>query len=104
MRMTVRAGGSFAAAVCVSLLVGGGGAATAQDSDQDLVLGSGRAAEYQRVTQTCYRDVARFCPALDQAAATPRDQALCLKPFRLDLTRDCRAALAAVMAAAQPKP
>ncbi len=60
------------------------------------------AAAYRRLGRSCAADAARFCPSVAQAPATPRDQAMCLKTYRFDLSLTCRSAMAAVKAATQP--
>lgn len=57
------------------------------------------AAALKRVARSCTADAARFCPALlgRPGAASPRSQAICLRPYRTSLALGCRAAVTAVL-------
>jgi len=74
-------------------------AAAQDDSPADA-----RGAAYRRVAKLCATDAARFCPVMDQASTFSRDQVLCLKMYRVDLSLPCRNAVAAVLAATQAPP
>jgi len=70
---------------------------------QDTQPGDKQAAAYHEITALCQADAERFCPAVDQALASPRDQMMCLKIYRADLSLRCRQAVKAVIAATQPQ-
>jgi hypothetical protein len=72
-------------------------AAAARDSSSAET----KATAYREVHTACKSDTARFCPEIDQVTAMPREQVMCLKTYRVDLTRDCRTALAAVKSATE---
>jgi hypothetical protein len=65
------------------------------------VLGIGILSCTAAAARDCKSDTARFCPEIDQVTAMPREQVMCLKTYRVDLTRDCRTALAAVKSATE---
>ncbi len=46
------------------------------------------------VPRQCVREVARLCPAL-QGTRQPRNQAICLRPYRASLSSGCRRAVRA---------
>ena len=52
-------------------------------------------AALHRVTASCQRETARFCPALTETAP-PRDRVICLKDYRSSLSLGCRGAINAV--------
>jgi hypothetical protein len=54
------------------------------------------AQDYAQVTRACKTDYARFCEAKSDLPATGRDQAICLKYHRQDLSLPCRTAVSAV--------
>ena len=58
---------------------------------------STRTAAYAQVGKVCVSEVRRFCPALDGAAPQPRNQAICLKPYRSSLSLSCRRAVTATI-------
>jgi hypothetical protein len=49
----------------------------------------------RRVTTSCQPELARFCPALEPSAI-PRNQAICLKSYKTNLSLGCRHAVNAV--------
>ena len=49
----------------------------------------------RRVTTLCQPELARFCPALEPSAI-PRNQAICLKSYKTNLSLGCRHAVNAV--------
>lgn len=49
---------------------------------------------YAQVAKSCAADVRRFCPGL--GASSPRNQAICLKPYKSDLGSGCRRAVKSV--------
>lgn len=56
---------------------------------------STRTTAYAQVGKACAPEVRRFCPALDGTAPQPRNQAICLKPYRTSLSLSCRRAVTA---------
>jgi hypothetical protein len=54
-----------------------------------------RAAAMRQVATSCADDVTRFCPELGDDP-TPRDTAICLRAYHVDLSFSCRAAISAV--------
>jgi hypothetical protein len=50
----------------------------------------------RRVTTLCQPELARFCPALTPDAI-PRNQAICLKSYKTNLSLGCRHAVNAVI-------
>lgn len=53
-------------------------------------------ATLQRVTKACRAETVRFCPALAETTPRPRDQVICLKPFKSSLSFNCRSAVNAL--------
>jgi hypothetical protein len=92
-QMTIRIGTTVATIIGISFLTCAAAAA------QDAGASNGKAAAYREVHTACKSDTARFCPEVGQATAIPREQVMCLKTYRVDLTRACRTALAAVRSA-----
>ena len=80
----------FAAATVVAVL--GHGTASAQ------APGDQRMQALRSVAAACASDTMRFCPAVDPQSSTPRDQVMCLKFFRADLSLGCRNAVSAATA------
>jgi hypothetical protein len=93
--MAIRIGHAVTTALGIIFLTGAAVAA------QDNGAAETKAAAYLQVHAACKTDTARFCPALGQATAIPREQVMCLKTYRVDLTRECRTALAAVKSATE---
>ncbi len=60
-----------------------------------------QARVYRNLSAVCLGDTARLCPLADQTSHNPRDQFLCLKVFRADLTLPCRKVVDALIAAAR---
>ena len=56
-----------------------------------------RMAAYAQVGKTCVAETKRLCPSLDTATAQPRNQAICLKPYRSSLSLACRRAVMSAM-------
>ena len=54
------------------------------------------AENYLQVTRACKTDFARFCDAKSDLPTTGRDQAICLKFHKQDLSLPCRTAVSAV--------
>ncbi len=96
--MTIRKGHMFAAACLI------GGLAGTAALGQEAQPGDKQAAAYREITAMCQADAERFCPAVDQSLASPRDQMMCLKTYRADLSLNCRKAVKAVVAATHPAP
>ncbi len=48
------------------------------------------------IEKTCARDLERFCPELANTGQL-RNQVICLKPYRLDLSLPCRRAVTAAL-------
>ena len=71
---------------------------------QDAAPAQRRSAAYRQTATACVPELARFCPPIDQSTALPRDQAMCLKLYRADLSLPCRNAVTAATASAQPAP
>jgi hypothetical protein len=94
--MAIRTGRVFATACVVGVLTCT--AALGQNTEP----GDQQAAAYHAITLLCQADAERFCPSVDQTQASPRDQMMCLKIYRADLTLNCRRAVKAVTAATQP--
>ena len=80
----------------VLLAVSYAGAALAQDSGgrTHRITGS----QSRGVVSACKDDYARFCPAPASGLASGRDQAICLKFYKNDLTLQCRRAVIAATA------
>ena len=55
-----------------------------------------RMAVYAQVSKACVTETQRLCPGLDPTISQPRNQAICLKPFRNSLSLSCRRAVVAV--------
>ncbi len=55
----------------------------------------GRSSIAKLVTGACVADYARFCPGAEDRLASGREQALCLKYFKPDLSLGCRRAVTA---------
>ena len=51
-----------------------------------------------RITRACQAETLRFCPALDSSVPRPRDQLICLRPYRSSLSFNCRRAVNAAIA------
>ncbi len=81
------------AAAMLGVLVG---PAVAQDTETPTAPPTSAAA-LRRVTSSCRAETLRFCPALAQAAPTPRNQAICLRPYKTSLSLGCRSAVNAVI-------
>jgi hypothetical protein len=88
----------------VALIISIGFASCATAAAQDVASPAAKNAAYREMRMTCSADTARFCPAIGHVTATPRDQAMCLKTYRVDLSLACRKALAAVNAATETEP
>jgi len=54
------------------------------------------AENYRQVIRTCKADYAKFCDATSATTASGRDQAICLKYQKQDLSLPCRTAVNAV--------
>jgi hypothetical protein len=52
--------------------------------------------DYRQVVRTCKADYAKFCDTAPTASASGRDQAICLKYQKQDLSLPCRTAVNAV--------
>lgn len=50
----------------------------------------------RRITGACRAETARFCPALANAAPSPRNQLICLRPYKSSLSLSCRSAVNAM--------
>jgi hypothetical protein len=96
--MNIRNGRMVGAAFCIGILTGN--AALAQVSETV----DAKTAAYRQVHMSCAADTLRFCPEISHVTAMPRDQVMCLKTYRVDLTLGCRSALAAVKAATETEP
>ena len=88
--------------LALTLLIGFASGATA--AAQDVVSPAAKNTAYREMHAACAADTTRFCPTIGQATAIPRDQAMCLKTYRVDLSLACRKALAAVNAATETEP
>ncbi len=105
--MVRRMGRMIGIVLCIGLA--GGMTAVAQDAPAapdapDATLAQPAitpSAAYKEVAKFCVADAARFCAPVDQSPDFPRGQAICLRPYRVDLTRSCRLALDAVKAATE---
>ncbi len=86
--------------LAASLLIGIASCAAALAQEASASVES-KTAAYRDVRTACERDTAKFCPAIAQATAIPRDQVMCLKTYRVDLSLNCRKALAKVKAATE---
>lgn len=53
-------------------------------------------AALRRVTKACQAETARFCPALADRPPSPRNAAICLRPYRSSLSFSCRGAVTAL--------
>jgi len=53
-------------------------------------------AALRRVTVACKAETARFCPALADRPPSPRNAAICLRPYRSSLSFGCRSAVTAL--------
>ncbi len=96
--MAIRTGRVLAAAFLIGGLAGTAALGQeAQSRDQ-------RATAYNEITTRCQADAERFCPLVDQAQASPREQVICLKIYHADLSLRCRQAVKAVAAATHPAP
>lgn len=84
--MTIRWWVPFLAAACAIL----GQPAYAQS---DPAPGAGG---LRRITGACRAETARFCPALAGSVPTPRNQLICLRPYKSSLSLGCRSAVAAL--------
>jgi hypothetical protein len=96
--MKIRNGRMAGMAFCIAIL--NCTAAMAQVSETV----DAKTAAYRQVHMSCVADTARFCPAIDHVTAIPREQVMCLRIYRVDLTLGCRSALAAVKAATETEP
>jgi hypothetical protein len=61
-----------------------------------------RSATYGQMAKVCAAELLRFCQPIAQATALERDQAMCLKLYRADLSPACRYAVVAATALRQP--
>lgn len=52
-------------------------------------------AAMHAVALSCTEDYPRFCPDQGTSEITARDQLICLKPFKTDLSLPCRKAVTA---------
>lgn len=52
----------------------------------------------RRVGAMCKAETQRLCPALAGTTAGPRDQLICLRPYRTSLSFNCRSAINALNA------
>ncbi len=62
---------------------------------QGYVPPPGRQAAAKLVTGSCVADYLRFCPSAGDGPASGREEALCLKYFKPDLSLGCRRAVTA---------
>ena len=51
----------------------------------------------RQIGKVCKAETARFCPALNEGTPTPRNQAICLRPYKMNLSLGCRNAVTTVM-------
>ncbi len=84
--MTANAIGLAAAISLVFLL--GTTRVQAADGDPDTA-GPSPGAALRQVSAVCAGEIARFCPELSDPVS-PRNQVICLKPFKSDLSLACR--------------
>jgi len=56
-----------------------------------------RARRYDQVVKRCARDAERLCPWLDPATRQPRNEVMCLRPYRATVSLGCRRALRAIL-------
>jgi hypothetical protein len=96
--MKIRTGRLAGMAFCIGIL----SCTTAMAQVSETV--DATTSAYRQVHLSCAADTVRFCPAINHATAMPRDQVMCLKIYRVDLTLGCRNALAAVKAATETEP
>lgn len=77
--------------VLVALVLASPGLARAQEAAPGTP-----AAALRRVAASCKAETERFCPAL-AGTASPRSQAICLRPYRISLSLPCRGAVNSVI-------
>jgi hypothetical protein len=51
---------------------------------------------YRTLAKTCAGEITRLCPAVSASPYATRSQAICLKPYKFDLSLGCRRAVKAI--------
>ena len=55
------------------------------------------------IGKLCKRETVRYCPAFKARTPTPRNQAICLRPYKMNLSFGCRRAVSTIMQPQQPQ-
>ena len=61
--------------------------------DGNPVMIDGSPVQITRLEAACGPALSRFCPELTIAPGQTRNEIICLKPYRLNLTAGCRSAI-----------
>ncbi len=49
------------------------------------------------IGKLCKQETIRYCPAFKGRTPTPRNQAICLRPYKMNLSFGCRRAVSTIM-------
>ena len=55
------------------------------------------------IGKLCKRETVRYCPAFKGRTPTARNQAICLRPYKMNLSFGCRRAVSTIMQPQQPQ-
>lgn len=81
----------FMASLAFCAFLAGVAASQAQPATPGNAVG--RRAALSSVATACREDYARLCPSDTNLVPTPRDEVICLRPLKADLSLHCRHAV-----------